>query len=435
MLVGRSAVMQELRVRVARVATTDFTVLIEGRERRRQGAGGARRSTSSVAARAGRSSRSTARRSSRRCSRRSCSASRSARRPACAGGAASSSRPTTARCFSTRSRICRRRRRPSCCACCRTCPVERVGGQHARQVDMRIMAATNRSLARAGRRPDASGRISTTACAASSCTCRRCARAASDIPLLVELLPGAASTHASAADLDPRPSKRWSRTTGRATCGSSERVIERAVALAPGPAIEIGDLPPEISQGLSATSSGEPVDHDERCARGAAATRGWCSSAATATSGARATCSTSATTRCRRTWITTSAAGRRSRTGARRGARRARAADGRLLTRGRTQHARGRRRPVCRTRDGGQTNMRITPLHFAIAAATAALLSASPAIAATPAPKGIVQRVKDPGTGLEVRVQQERPGQFRSRSETARSRCAASSARIDWRRR
>ena len=54
--------------------------------------------------------------------------------------------------------------------------------------------------------------------------------------------------------------------------------------------------------------------------------------------------------------------------------------------------------------------MRITPLHFAIAAATAALLSASPAIAATPAPKGIVQRVKDPGTGLEVRVQQERPG-------------------------
>jgi len=54
--------------------------------------------------------------------------------------------------------------------------------------------------------------------------------------------------------------------------------------------------------------------------------------------------------------------------------------------------------------------MRITPLHFAIAAATAALLSASPAFAAKPAPKGIVQRVKDPGTGLEVRVQQDRPG-------------------------
>ena len=54
--------------------------------------------------------------------------------------------------------------------------------------------------------------------------------------------------------------------------------------------------------------------------------------------------------------------------------------------------------------------MRITPLHFAIAAATAGLLSASPAIAETPAPKGIVQRVKDPGTGLEVRVQQDRPG-------------------------
>jgi hypothetical protein len=49
-------------------------------------------------------------------------------------------------------------------------------------------------------------------------------------------------------------------------------------------------------------------------------------------------------------------------------------------------------------------------MHFAIAAAMAALMSASPASAGTPAPKSIVQRVKDPGTGLEVRVQQDRPG-------------------------
>src|SRR5262245_11543402 len=53
--------------------------------------------------------------------------------------------------------------------------------------------------------------------------------------------------------------------------------------------------------------------------------------------------------------------------------------------------------------------MRIKPMHLAIVAATTAVFSASAALAA-PASKGIIQRVKDPGTGLEIRVQQDRPG-------------------------
>ena len=53
--------------------------------------------------------------------------------------------------------------------------------------------------------------------------------------------------------------------------------------------------------------------------------------------------------------------------------------------------------------------MRINPMQLAIVAAAAAALSASAAVAA-PASKGIVQRVKDPGTGLEIHVQQDRPG-------------------------
>jgi hypothetical protein len=53
--------------------------------------------------------------------------------------------------------------------------------------------------------------------------------------------------------------------------------------------------------------------------------------------------------------------------------------------------------------------MRIKSVHRSIVAAVAAMLSASAAVAA-PASKGIVQRVTDPGTGLQIRVQQDRPG-------------------------
>ena len=52
------------------------------------------------------------------CSSRSCSATRRARSPApTRSAAAASSRPTAARCSSTRSATCRRRCRRACCAC------------------------------------------------------------------------------------------------------------------------------------------------------------------------------------------------------------------------------------------------------------------------------------------------------------------------------
>ena len=119
-----------------------------------QGAGRARRSTSTARARRGRSSPSTARRSPTRCSRASCSATSAARSPTRAPIApACSSRPTAARCSSTRSPSCRRRCRPSCCACCRRARSARWARRAAEKVDVRVVAATNKELeARLARR-------------------------------------------------------------------------------------------------------------------------------------------------------------------------------------------------------------------------------------------------------------------------------------------
>ena len=108
------------------------------------------RSTSSVVAGTGHSSPSTAPRSSKRCSRRSCSASKTGRPPAYAAGAASSSTPTAARCFSTKCPTCRCRRRPSCCGRSRIVAVERVGGHGTHRVDIRIIAPPT-AAGRAGR--------------------------------------------------------------------------------------------------------------------------------------------------------------------------------------------------------------------------------------------------------------------------------------------
>ena len=59
---------------------------------------------------------------------------------------AASSRPTAARCSSTRSATCRSRRRPGCCACCRRASSRAVGGRTPIRADVRIIAATHRDL-------------------------------------------------------------------------------------------------------------------------------------------------------------------------------------------------------------------------------------------------------------------------------------------------
>ena len=108
------------------------------------------------------------------CWKPSCSASRSARRLACADGAASSSTPIRARCSSTKCRTCRCPHRPSCFEPSRSSPSN-------------ASAARGRSGSTSGswRRPIAacdrwwptarSGPTCSTGSAASSCRCRLCA--------------------------------------------------------------------------------------------------------------------------------------------------------------------------------------------------------------------------------------------------------------------
>ena len=117
-LVGGSAAMRELFARLARVAPTDATVLIQGETGTGKELVGARDPRRLGARRRRRSWSSTARRCPRTCSRASCSATRAARSPARSPRApARSRRPTAARCSSTRSASCRSRCSPSCCAC------------------------------------------------------------------------------------------------------------------------------------------------------------------------------------------------------------------------------------------------------------------------------------------------------------------------------
>ena len=62
----------------------------------------------------------------------------------------------------------------------------RLGGNTPVDVDVRIMAATNRDLAEGGRRRAASARTCSTGSTSSPSPSRRCGSAREDIPLLVE---------------------------------------------------------------------------------------------------------------------------------------------------------------------------------------------------------------------------------------------------------
>ena len=181
--------------------------------------------------------------------------------------------------------------------------VERVGGNGARRVDIRIIVATNRPLVdlvaqglfRADRMPPPFGGVEIHVPALRE---RR-----EDIP---ELANYYLSRHRQTRDLllsapalEALRAYDWP-----GNVRELERLIESAVALTESESIELDDLPPRV-RGEYAEVLGKLDDRRAlRCVPGAAATRGSCSNAAGATSGGPAGCSISATTRCRRTCVT-----------------------------------------------------------------------------------------------------------------------------------
>ena len=266
MLVGRSAVMQELRVRIARVAKTNFTVLIEGES----GAG------------------------KELVAHELHEHSARARGPLVAVNCAALVETLVeAELFGIEERTAtgvRGRRgkfeladqgtlfldevadlspmsQAKLLRVLQDLTIERVGGQYARQVDVRVVAATNRSLAalvQAGRfRPDLYYRLGGVELHVPPLRARR-----SDIPMLVDHFVTrhrrTRSVPISIRAVEALVAYDWPGNVRQLG-----RVIERAVALAPGPCIEIGDFPPEISKDYRELL-GEPVDHDESL-------RAWCS--------------------------------------------------------------------------------------------------------------------------------------------------------------
>lgn len=259
MLVGRSAIMQELRVRIARVAKTNFTVLIEGES----GAGKELVATELHLH------------------------SPRARGPFVAVNCAALVETLVeAELFGIEERTAtgvRGRRgkfeqadqgtlfldevadlspmaQAKLLRVLQDLSVERVGGQYMRQVDVRIIAATNRSLAglvQAGRfRPDLYYRLAGVEVHVPPLRARR-----GDIPVLVDHFVmrhrRTRSVSVSIRAVEALVAFDWPGNVRQLA-----RVLERAVALAPGPSIETEDFPPEISKDYRELL-GETSSHDE----------------------------------------------------------------------------------------------------------------------------------------------------------------------------
>jgi transcriptional regulator with PAS, ATPase and Fis domain len=124
--------------------------------------------------------------------------------------------------------------------------VERVGGQGALKVDVRVVAATNRSLRSmvdAGRfRTDLYYRLAGVEIYVPPLRARR-----DDIPLLVSHFAAryrrTRSLSLTAPALEALIAYDWPGNVRQLA-----RALERAVALAPGPAVTVADLPGEISR-------------------------------------------------------------------------------------------------------------------------------------------------------------------------------------------
>ena len=170
--------------RAQAAARSETPVLDRRRDRHRQGADRPRDSRATAGARSGRSCRSTAPRCRATSSRASCSVTVAARSPAPSADhpglfvAAHGGTPVPRR----DRRAAARGRRPSCCACSQDGEVRPVGGLDSRRVDVRIVAASNRTLeprcASGGMRQDLFFRLSrarrsrSRRCAIGATTCR-----------------------------------------------------------------------------------------------------------------------------------------------------------------------------------------------------------------------------------------------------------------------
>ena len=122
--------------------------------------------------------------------------------------------------------------------------VERVGASRARQVDVRILSATNADLP-AEVAAGGSARICSSGSTPSRSACRRCASAARTsrrwpqhfLRRYADALPQAARRASS-----PRRSRRSRRTPGPATCASSTTRSSARCCMAHGPRVRAADL-------------------------------------------------------------------------------------------------------------------------------------------------------------------------------------------------
>jgi two-component system response regulator HydG len=265
MLVGRSAVMQELRVRVARVARTNFTVLIEGESgagkelvARELHQGSPRAHGPFVAVNCAALVETLVEAELFGIEERTATGVRGRR-----GKFEQADQGTL---FLDEVADLAPMAQAKLLRILQDLSVERVGGHYTRQLDVRVVAATNRQLGElveAGRfRPDLFYRLSGVELQVPPLRARR-----SDIPLLIDHF---VSRHRrtrpvamSARAIEALVAYDWPGNVRQLG-----RVLERAVALSPGPAIELGDLPAEISKDYR-DLQGEP-GRDESL-------RAWCS--------------------------------------------------------------------------------------------------------------------------------------------------------------